>query len=153
MKTSAGILLYKRMKNELLFFLVHPGGPYFKNKQDGWWTIPKGEPKDGEPAIDTALREFEEETGYRPDGLPIELKAITQKGGKQVNCWAIEGDIDPEHIQSNTFELEWPPKSGTRSTFAEIDKAGWFNFAEAYLKINERQRPFLKQVREHRERL
>lgn len=148
MKTSAGILLYKVSEGELLFFLVHPGGPYFRNKQDGWWTIPKGEPNDDESAMETALREFEEETGYRPHGSPIELTSIIQKGGKQVQCWAIEGDIDPEHIQSNTFELEWPPKSGKKTAFAEIDKAGWFNFKDANLKINERQRSILKELLE-----
>jgi predicted NUDIX family NTP pyrophosphohydrolase len=147
-KISAGILLYKLVENQYYFFLVHPGGPFFKNKDEGWWTVPKGEPLADETPLSTALREFEEETGYCPSGDFIALSPVTQKGGKKVECWAVEGDLDAEKIVCNTFEMEWPPRSGLFKRFPEIDRAAWFDFAEAQVKINERQKGFLIELRE-----
>ncbi|MEJ5961876.1 NUDIX domain-containing protein [Pedobacter immunditicola] len=145
-KISAGILLYKLEKSQLLFFLVHPGGPFFRRKDEGWWTIPKGEPLENEEPLDNALREFEEETGYRLAGDFIKLKPVTQKGGKKVECWAVKGNLDPETIVCNTFEMEWPPRSGKLQSFPEIDKAAWFDFKHAQVKINERQLAFLEEL-------
>lgn len=138
-KQSAGILLYRLKKNELQFFLVHPGGPFWKNKDEGAWTIPKGELNDNEDALSAARREFEEETGKRINGDFIELKAIRQKSGKTVQAWAVEGDIDEHDMVSNTFMLEWPPKSGKMIAVPEIDKAGWFDMQTAKQKINPAQ--------------
>ena len=146
---SAGLLLYKFQALEIYFFLVHPGGPYFTKKDEGSWTIPKGEINLDEDELDAAKREFIEETGYLPSGNFIPLNAIQQKGGKTVKCWAIEGDIDPVRLVSNTFAIEWPPKSGRIQTYPEIDRGDWFTFAEAKKKINERQIPFLEQVIAH----
>ncbi len=146
---SAGLLLYKFQALEIYFFLVHPGGPYFARKDEGSWTIPKGEIDPNEDELDAAKREFMEETGYLPRGNFIALNPIQQKGGKIVKCWAIEGDIDPAVLVSNTFEMEWPPKSGKIQTYPEIDRGDWFTFAEAGKKINERQISFLDQVIAH----
>ncbi|WP_432711612.1 NUDIX domain-containing protein [Pedobacter sp.] len=145
-KTSAGILLYKKEDNQYYFFLVHPGGPYFKNKNDGWWTIPKGEPEENEAPLATALRELKEETGYEASGSLLPLSPIIQKGGKKVECWAVEGNLDPDGITTNTFQIEWPPKSGQLKAFAEIDRAGWFTLDEANQKINTQQRAFLEEL-------
>ncbi|MDB5022215.1 MAG: hydrolase [Pedobacter sp.] len=147
MKQSAGILLYRFKDQRTEIFLVHPGGPFFKNKDAGAWTIPKGEPEGEEPLMQTALREFREETSYLPEGFPIELHPITQKGGKRVTCWAIEGDLDPDHLISNTFDLEWPPKSGRIQAFPEIDKGAWFSLEEAAKKINQMQISFIEELR------
>ena len=138
-KQSAGIVLYRRVNNLFQIFLVHPGGPFFSNKDDGVWSIPKGEFVDGEEALAAAKREFEEETGQRIEGEFIELGSVTQKSGKKVFAWALEGDIDAETIFSNTFEMEWPPRSGKKQTFPEIDKAAWFDVDTAKVKINEAQ--------------
>ncbi|MCW4467459.1 NUDIX domain-containing protein [Flavobacterium sp. MFBS3-15] len=146
MKQSAGILLYRRKGNEIGFFLVHPGGPFFAKKHEGWWTIPKGELNDGESPLDAAIREFEEETGYIPQPPFTALQTITQKGGKKVMCWAAEGDLDENTFTCNTFEMEWPPKSGRKATYPEVDKAGWFSMEEAKTLINERQADFLDEV-------
>ncbi|WP_333863383.1 NUDIX domain-containing protein [Sphingobacterium sp.] len=146
---SAGLLLYKFQALEIYFFLVHPGGAYFARKDEGSWTIPKGEIDPNEDELDAAKREFMEETGYLPNGNFIALNPIQQKGGKTVKCWAIEGDIDPAGLVSNTFEMEWPPKSGKIQTYPEIDRGDWFTFAEARKKINERQISFLDQVITH----
>src|ERR1700739_1485362 len=108
-KQSAGILLYRKVEGELQVFLVHPGGPFFKNKDDGVWSIPKGEFADDEEALDAAKREFEEETGQKINGHFIELKRVTLTRGKKIYAWAVEGDIDHETIRSNLFEMEWPP--------------------------------------------
>lgn len=143
MKQSAGILLY-RLKNEVPeFFLVHPGGPFFTQKNEGWWTIPKGEVMDDEDPFTAAKREFKEETGYEVSGEFTALMPVKQKAGKIVSCWAVEGDFDQNEVKSNTFEIEWPPKSGQRKSFPEIDRAGWFAFEEAQQLINEAQRSFL----------
>ena len=145
-KQSAGILLY-RIKNKMPeVFLVHPGGPFWKNKDAAAWSIPKGEFTDEEDGLIAAKREFEEETGVTLAGKFIELKPIKQKGGKLVFAWAIEGDIDAENIQSNTFNMEWPPKSGKMQTFPEVDKAGWFKADEAKEKINTSQTAFIDEL-------
>lgn len=146
MKQSAGILLYRNKNAELQFFLVHPGGPFFAKKNEGWWTIPKGELNENEAPLDAAVREFGEETGYKPKPPFTELQPITQKGGKKVYCWAVEDNLDAETITCNTFEMEWPPKSGRKATYPEVDKAGWFSLAEAKILINERQASFLDEL-------
>ena len=138
-KQSAGILLYRTINNTLEVFLVHPGGPYFKNKDDGSWSIPKGEFLNDEEALTAAKREFEEETGQPIDGKFIELGTIQQKNGKVVHAWAVEGDINHETIFSNTCEIEWPPRTGKKLTIPEIDRAAWFSPATAKQKINPAQ--------------
>ncbi|SEN32402.1 Predicted NTP pyrophosphohydrolase, NUDIX family [bacterium A37T11] len=148
MKLSAGILLYRKRLGFLEFFLVHPGGPFFAKKDKGWWTIPKGEVMAAESAYEAALREFEEETGHRPIGEMLELAPITQKGGKEVRCWAVQGDLNIDTFVSNTFKLEWPPRSGIIKSFPEVDKAGWFDYLEAKQLINDRQAAFLEEVLE-----
>jgi predicted NUDIX family NTP pyrophosphohydrolase len=135
-KQSAGILLYRKTDNQLQVFLVHPGGPFFKNKDDGAWSIPKGEFLDEEDALTAAKREFLEETGQSVDGNFIPLKPVTLKSGKKVFAWALEGDINHETIVSNLFEIEWPPKSGKKQFFPEVDRAAWFDIETAKLKIN-----------------
>jgi predicted NUDIX family NTP pyrophosphohydrolase len=138
-KQSAGILLYRNTNNILEIFLVHPGGPFFKNKDEGVWSIPKGEFLDDEEALTAAKREFEEETGQAIDGNFISLGSIKQKSGKTVYAWAVEGDINHETIFSNTCEVEWPPRSGKKITIPEIDRAAWFEVDEAKKKINPAQ--------------
>jgi predicted NUDIX family NTP pyrophosphohydrolase len=134
-KQSAGILLYRFKSKQLQVFLVHPGGPFFKNKDDGAWSIPKGEFLDDEEALTAAKREFVEETGQPIDGNFIPLEPITQKSGKKVYAWAVEGDINHETIFSNTFEMEWPPRSGKKQAFPEVDRAAWFDMETAKMKI------------------
>ncbi|PWS26366.1 NUDIX hydrolase [Pedobacter yonginense] len=148
MKESAGLLLYRRVENDLEFFLVHPGGPFFARKNEGFWTIPKGEPLGNEDLFLTAQREFEEETGFKPNGKFIELNPIIQKGGKKVTCWALEMDCDPSQLISNTFEIEWPPRSGKMKSFPEIDRSEWFNYVEAVKFINEKQIALLDELRQ-----
>jgi predicted NUDIX family NTP pyrophosphohydrolase len=138
-KQSAGILLYRKNDNQLQVFLVHPGGPFFKNKDIGVWSIPKGEFLDDEDGLTAAKREFAEETGQTVDGRFTELKPVYLKSGKKVYAWAVEGDIDHEMIQSNLFEMEWPPRSGKRQSFPEVDRAAWFTLNEAKEKINAAQ--------------
>ena len=145
-KQSAGILLYRFINNQLQVFLVHPGGPFFKNKDDGSWSIPKGEFADDENPLDAAKREFLEETGQIIHGNFIALTPIQQKGGKTVRAWAIEGDIDHKTIVSNTFEIEWPPRSGKKQTFPEIDKAAWFDTGLAKIKINAAQSELINEL-------
>lgn len=135
-KKSAGILLYRRLNTQFEFFLVHPGGPFFKNKDLGVWSIPKGEYLDDEEPLTAAKREFYEETGQPVNGDFVPLDPVTLKSGKIVHAWALEGDIDTATIVSNYFEMEWPPKSGKKQSFPEIDRGGWFNIEEAKLKIN-----------------
>jgi len=151
-RTSAGILLYRRTGaggDGLEVLLAHPGGPYFMNRDLGDWTIPKGEP-DGahEPLDAVARREFEEETGTALDAAAptIELGTIVQKGGKVVYAWAVEGDLDPAAAHSNEFEVEWPPRSGRRERFAEIDRVDWFDPAEARRRIKPTQEPFIDRL-------
>jgi predicted NUDIX family NTP pyrophosphohydrolase len=135
---SAGILAY-RIKEDLEIFLVHPGGPFFKNKDLGWWSIPKGEFGEEEDRLQAAKREFLEETGHAVKGDFIELQPVKQKSGKTVYAWAIATDIDARNIRSNTFLLQWPPKSGRMQEFPEIDRAEWFTVEEAKRKINRAQ--------------
>jgi predicted NUDIX family NTP pyrophosphohydrolase len=138
-KKSAGILLY-RIKNKILeVLLVHPGGPFWIKKDAGAWTIPKGELNQDEEPFDAAIREMREETGIILKGNFIELTPIKQKGGKLVYAWAKEQDVDLSEIKSNEFEIEWPPKSGKKRTFPEIDKADWFDIKNAKEKINSGQ--------------
>jgi len=147
MKTSAGILLYKKTGNGLAVFLVHPGGPFFARKDGGAWSIPKGELDEGEDALDAAKREFEEETGCRPEGPFFPLSPIKQKGGKTVLSWAAQDDCDADAIRSNTFTMEWPPKSGRMQEFPEVDRAGWFTIEEARMKINPAQTALVDELR------
>lgn len=147
-KQSAGILLYRRLPSILEVFLVHPGGPFWKNKDAGCWTIPKGEFANDEPALDAAVREFREETGFTLEGPFQPLSPIRQKGGKRVYAWATAGDLDPAKIVSNTFELEWPRKSGKNQTFPEVDKGGWFSISDARGVINPAQIPLLEELEE-----
>jgi predicted NUDIX family NTP pyrophosphohydrolase len=135
-KQSAGLLLYRKNDNQLEVFLVHPGGPFFKNKDRGAWSIPKGEFLKDEDPLAAAKREFFEETGQSIDGYFIPLNPAMLKGGKMVYAWAVEGDIDPQTIFSNLFEIEWPPKSNKMQSFPEIDRAGWFEAVEAKVRIN-----------------
>jgi len=144
MKQSAGILLYRKADNVLQFFLVHPGGPFYKNKDAGAWSIPKGEFLDDEEPLAAAKREFEEETSQPVNGDFVPLGSVKLKSGKTVYAWAVEGDIDHETIISNTFEIEWPPRSGKKITIPEIDRAGWFNAAVAKQKINPAQAAFIE---------
>src|SRR5215472_471773 len=136
MKTSAGLLMYRRRSGQLEFLLVHPGGPFWAKKDDGAWTIPKGELEPDEEPLAAAKREFEEELGISPTGDFIQLTGIKQKGGKSVQAWAFQGDFDAAAIKSNTFSMEWPPKSGRRAEFPEVDRASFFIFEIAKQKIN-----------------
>jgi predicted NUDIX family NTP pyrophosphohydrolase len=142
-KRSAGILMYRRGAQGLEVLLVHPGGPFWAKKDLGAWSIPKGEYSDQDDPRATAIREFTEETGMRPSGELRPLGEITQPGRKIVTAFAVEGDFDIATLKSNTFELEWPPKSGRRATFPEVDRAEWFSLAIAREKILAGQREFI----------
>jgi predicted NUDIX family NTP pyrophosphohydrolase len=146
MKTSAGILLYRLTDGEPEVLLVHPGGPFFKNKDMGIWSIPKGEPDGSEDPKDTAIREFKEELGSEISGNMIALTPVIQKGGKVVSAWTVEGDLDIEDIVCNTFSIEWPPRSGKMQDFPEVDKAEWFNLNVARTKINVAQVGFIDEL-------
>ena len=146
MKQSAGILLFRKKDQNLEFFLVHPGGPFFAKKDLGFWTVPKGELNDNEEPLTAAIREFKEETGQSLTGDFLPLKPIVQKGGKKVLCWAVEGDFNASKIVSNTFEIEWPPRSGKKQSFAEVDKALWLTYNDAVKHINEKQVALLDEL-------
>ena len=147
-KLSAGLLMYRRSGNEPEFFLVHPGGPYFARGDDGVWSIPKGEPSTGEDLLACAIREFEEETGMRPMAQRyLPLGYVDQAGGKRVHAWAFEGDWDTRALRSNTFEIEWPPRSGRRATFPEIDRAEYFDSNAARRKLIPAQVELLERLR------
>ncbi len=148
MRKSAGILLYRIKNGELQFFIVHPGGPFWKDKDAGAWSIPKGEFEEDENPLEAAIREFKEETGKEIKGDFILLLPIKQKAGKIVYAWAVEGDIDAEDIQSNKFKVQWPPKSGKWQAYPEADKAGWFNLEHASEKINAAQSAFLHELKD-----
>jgi predicted NUDIX family NTP pyrophosphohydrolase len=143
---SAGILLYRSSGAGLEMLLVHPGGPFWARKDLGAWMIPKGEYAEGEDALMVAKREFEEETGARPQGDFLPLGDVVQAGGKVVTAWALEGDFDPTALRSNTFELEWPPKSGRKQSFPEVDRAQWFSPDDARAKILKSQGAFITRL-------
>jgi predicted NUDIX family NTP pyrophosphohydrolase len=142
-RQSAGILMYRRRAPAIEVLLVHPGGPYWAKKDAGAWSIPKGEFDAGETPADAARREFIEEIGRDPGGELVALGTVVQSRAKTVHAFAVEGDVDPETVTSNTFELEWPPRSGTMQSFPEIDRAAWFTLDEARVRILAAQRPIL----------
>ncbi len=145
---SAGLLMYRTRDGERQVLLVHPGGPFWRNKDAGSWTIPKGEVAPGEDPLAAAIREFEEETGLKPAGPFTELGTVKQKSGKLVQAWAFAGDCDPATLRSNTFQVEWPPRSGRFATFPEIDQARFFTLSEARQKINSAQAELLDRLRD-----
>jgi predicted NUDIX family NTP pyrophosphohydrolase len=147
LKTSAGLLVYRRQGAVVEVLLVHPGGPFWRNRDLEAWSIPKGEYEAGEEPETAALREFAEELGCLPavDAM-LPLGEVVQKGGKSVIAFAVEGDLDVTEVESNTFELEWPPRSGRRRTFPEVDRAEWFPLAVAREKIIPGQRPLLDRL-------
>lgn len=144
-RRSAGLLMYRTRAGQVEVFLVHPGGPFWARKDAGAWSIPKGEFTDEDP-LEAAKREFHEETGFTATGRFVPLETIKQAGGKTVHAWAIEGDCDADAIESNTFEIEWPPRSGRRRTFPEVDRATWLPLPQAREKILKSQEPLLDQL-------
>lgn len=144
--TSAGLLLYRQGAAGLEVLLAHPGGPFWARKDDGAWMLPKGELEAGEEALDAARREFAEEIGFAPEGPFAPLGEVRQKGGKRVLAWAVAGDLDPAQLRSNLFEMEWPPRSGQRRAFPEVDRVGWFNIGEARVKMLASQWPFIERL-------
>ena len=149
-RISAGLLMFRRRKDKIEVLLAHPGGPLFVRKDDGAWTIPKGEAAPEEDLLTRAQIEFEEEVGFRPENVQewIELGWIQQKGGKIVHAWAFEGDLpDQFECKSNLFELEWPPRSGKYQSFPEVDRACFFSEKKARRKLKSRQVPFLDRLR------
>lgn len=144
-KKSAGILLYRFHLNMPEVFLVHPGGLFWEKKDKGAWSVPKGEFTDEDP-LNAAIREIEEETGIRVSGNFIELSPVKQKSGKVIYVWALEKNIDPGKIKSNEFEMEWPPGSGIKKRFPEIDRGAWFSAADAKKKIIPGQLPFITEL-------
>ena len=145
-KLSAGLLMFRRCGADLQVFLVHPGGPFWKKKDHGAWSIPKGEYEKGEDPLDAANREFEEETGIKPEGEFIALDQMKQPSGKVITAWAFEGDCSPKALRSNTFSMEWPPKSGRKQEFPEVDRADWFTLDDARKRIVKGQIGFLDQL-------
>ena len=146
---SAGLLLHRVREGKPEVLLVHPGGPFWKKRDEGAWSIPKGEIEPDETPIEVARREFREELGSdAPDGELIPLGSIRQAGGKVVHAWAARGDLDPGSISSMTFEMEWPPRSGRRQPFPEVDRAGWFDLEQARRKILDGQRTFIDRLEE-----
>jgi predicted NUDIX family NTP pyrophosphohydrolase len=146
-KESAGLLMYRLRNSTLEVFLVHPGGPYWVKKDRGSWSIPKGEFEEGEDRLNAAKREFQEETGFLPEGSFAALTPVKQPGGKTVYAWAVRGDCDANTFVSNTFSIEWPPRSGKRQEFPEVDRAGWFTMDVAQEKILRGQLGFLEELR------
>jgi predicted NUDIX family NTP pyrophosphohydrolase len=147
-KHSAGILLYRRGVGRIEVFLVHPGGPFWRNKDDAAWSIPKGEFEPPEEPLDAAKREVAEETGLQLEGPFLALAPQKQPGGKIVSAWAVEGEADPASLRSNSFALEWPPRSGKTQSFPEIDRAAWFDLETARRKIHRGQIGFLDDLAE-----
>lgn len=147
-KQSAGLLMFRGRGERLEFLLVHPGGPFWKNKDVGTWSVPKGEIHEGEDGLGAAKREFKEELGFEPTGEFIALSPIKQKGGKVVQVWAFEGDCEPSACNSNTFEIEWPPRSGKIVKFPEVDHVAFFGISAAAIKINPAQLPLLQELAE-----
>jgi len=145
-RQSAGLALYRRTETGIEFFLVHPGGPFWAKKDDGAWSIPKGEFDEAEEKLACAIREFEEELGSRPEGAFIDLGEIVQPSRKVVAAFAVEGAFDPAALKSNRFELEWPPKSGQMQSFPEVDRAAWFAPDLAKIKILPGQQGFIDRL-------
>ena len=142
-KRSAGLMMYRRREERLEVFLVHPGGPFWEKKDLGAWSIPKGEYGEGEEALDAAQREFREETSLVAQGAFLDLGVVKQAGGKVVAAWAFEGDCEAGELSSNMCEIEWPPRSGRRIEFPEVDRGEWFSLEEARQRILKTQQPFL----------
>lgn len=145
-KQSAGVLLYRRGAETLEVLLGHPGGPFWRNKELGCWSIPKGLIAADEAPLSAAKREFFEETGHRPNGKSVSLGEAKQPGGKIVHVWAVQGDWNPEMLNSNIFEMEWPPRSGRRQSFPELDRVAWFELSEARDRILKGQAVFLDRL-------
>jgi predicted NUDIX family NTP pyrophosphohydrolase len=145
-RKSAGILLYRRRDGVLEIFLVHPGGPLWARKDDGAWSIPKGEYTEDEAPLLAAQREFAEETGATVQGPFAALTPVKQPSGKLISAWAAAGDFDPSQLRSNHFSMEWPPKSGQQQSFPEVDRGAWFTLPEALIKILSGQRPLLEEL-------
>ncbi|MCU1692474.1 MAG: mismatch repair protein MutT [Frankiales bacterium] len=146
-KTSAGLLLWRRRDGEVEVLLAHPGGPLFAKKDDGVWSVPKGEHGPEEEPLEAARREYAEELGLpAPDAPPVPLGAVVLKSGKVVTAWALEADPDLTGFDPGTFELEWPPRSGRTQPFPEVDRVAWFGMAEAAVKLAPRQVPFLSRL-------
>ncbi len=143
---SGGVLLYRFRGDELQILLVHPGGPFWKKKDEGAWSIPKGQFEENESPLDAAKREFKEETGFDADGNFVDLGSIKQSSKKIIHAWALESDLDETKIVSNNFELEWPKNSGRMKEFPEIDKAGWFNIEQAKKKMQKGQLGFINRL-------
>jgi predicted NUDIX family NTP pyrophosphohydrolase len=145
-KTSAGLLMYRRNGGTLEVLLVHPGGPFWARKDLGAWTIPKGGFEPPEEALDAACREFKEETGWTPSGEMLPLTPLKQPSGKLIHAWAFEGDCDPATLLSESFSMEWPPRSGKQAEFPEVDRAAWFDLDEASKRILRGQAGFLTEL-------
>jgi predicted NUDIX family NTP pyrophosphohydrolase len=145
-KLSAGLLMYRYRNHRLEVLIVHPGGPYWAGKDDGVWSIPKGEYDKGEDPLEAAKREFLEETGITADGVFQPLSVLKQPSGKKISAWAFEGDCNPSFIKSNTFTTEWPPHSGKQTDFPEIDRAAWFGVDEAVQKLIKGQTGFVDEL-------
>jgi predicted NUDIX family NTP pyrophosphohydrolase len=143
---SAGVALFRRVGDAVEIFLTHPGGPFWKNKDDGAWTFPKGEYAEPEDPLTAAMREFREETGCELGGQPLDLGEVKQKGGKLVRLYALEGDCDPAAIRSNMFRVEWPPRSKRYQEFPEVDRAGWFSPVDARRKLLASQVEFVDRL-------
>ncbi|HEY7302703.1 MAG TPA: NUDIX domain-containing protein [Bryobacteraceae bacterium] len=151
-KRSAGLLLYRRPGHQIEVFLVHPGGPFWAKKDEGAWSIPKGEHPEEEDPLAAAKREFYEETGFSPSGHFIELGEVKQPSGKRLRVWAVEGDCDPGQLKSNAFRLEWPPRSGHQIQVPEADRGAWFSIAAGKVHLLRGQIPFLEMLVEHLKR-
>jgi predicted NUDIX family NTP pyrophosphohydrolase len=145
-RISAGLLLYRRQGPALEVLLVHPGGPFWRNKDLGAWSIPKGEAEPGEDLLGVARRELREEVGVDVDGTFLPLSPVRQAGGKVVHAWAVEADVDANAIVSNTYQMEWPPRSGRQQRFPEVDRAAWFDVAEARRRILSGQVPLIDEL-------
>ncbi len=144
---SAGLLLYRKKGRLLEVFLVHPGGPFWARKDLGVWSVPKGLVEEGENMLDAAKREFHEETGFTAAGPFLPLSPVKLRSGKTVHAWAAEGDVDPQAMKSNSFSMEWPPRSGKTQTFPEADRGSWYTLEEAAARISPGQAPLLEELR------
>ncbi|WP_119304886.1 NUDIX domain-containing protein [Dongia deserti] len=146
MRRSAALLVYRRTRDGLQVFLVHPGGPFWAKKDQGAWSIPKGEFDESEDGLAAAKREFFEEVGQTIDGDCVALIPVKQKGGKIIYTWAVEGDVDEAAVKSNEFEMEWPPRSGRKARFPEVDRGQWFSIAEARRRLLSSQVPIINEL-------